>query len=128
MGRRLCHLPVRGREEDVAGIGHLMVETDPVDTSPAMEATVEAQVAHPVGKDLQAVTEEVEAPQGVVQEGTRVALGAHRGTTTLSWTSCARWEKCSGNKRSTSGSAETAIGRPVSRSTGTSRRGYEFVG
>jgi len=122
MGRRLCNLPVGGREEDVAGIGHLMMETDPVDTAPAMVATVEAQVARLAGEDLQAVTEEVEAPQGVAQEGTRAALGAHRGTTTPFWTSCARWEKCSDSRQSTYDNVVTAIGRPGSRSIGASRR------
>jgi len=122
MGRRLCHLPVEGREEDVAGIEHLMTEMGPVDTAPVMVVTVKAQVARQEGEDLQAVTEEVEAPQGVAQEGTRAALGAHRGTMTLFWKSCARWGKCSDSRQSTCDNVVMAIGRPGLRSIGASRR------
>ena len=122
MGRRLGRLPVEGQEEDVAGIERLMTKVDPDATSPVMEVTATAQVDRQEGEDLQAVAEEVEAPQGVAQEGTRAALGAHRGTMTLFWKSCARWGKCSDSRQSTCDNGVMAIGRPGSRSIGASRR------
>ena len=124
MGRRLGHLQVEGREEDVAGIECLMTKVGPDGTAPVMEVTVTAQVARQEGEDLQAVTEEVEAPQGVAQEGTRAALGAHRGTMTPFWKSCARWEKCSDSRQSTYDNVVTAIGRPGSRSIEAFRRSW----
>ena len=122
MGRRLGHLPVEGREEDVAGIECLMTKVGPDGTAPVMEVTVTAQVARQEGEDLQAVAKQVEAQQGVAQEGTRAARGAHRGTMTLFWKSCARWGKCSDSRQSTCDNVVTAIGRPGSRSIGASRR------
>ena len=115
MGRRLGHLPVEGQEEDVAGIERLMTKVGPDGTSPVMEVTVTAQVARQEGEDLQAVAKEVEAPQGVAQEGTRVARGAHRGTMIPFWKFCAQWEKCSDSRQSTCDSVVMAIGRPGSR-------------
>ena len=93
MGRHLGRLPVEGREEDVAGIERLMTKVDPDGTSPVMEVTVTVQVDRQEEEDLQAVAEEVEAPKGVAQEGTRVARGAHRGTMIPFWRFCAQWEK-----------------------------------
>ena len=115
MGRRLGHLPVEGREEDVAGIECLMTKVGPDGTAPVMEVTVTAQVARQEGEDLQAVAKEVEAPQGVAQEGTRAAGGAHRGTMIPFLKFCAQWEKCSDSRQSTCDSVVMAIGRPGSR-------------
>jgi len=111
-----------GKAEGDAGTRRPTGEVIPVDAALMMEATDEAEVAHPVEVDPRAVVAETETPQGMDREGIRMAPDAHRGRKTLFWSSYALWETCSGSKRSTSDSAGMVIERLGSRSTGTFRR------
>ena len=113
--RRLRRRKV-GVVEGDGGTRRLVEEVILMMTAPLMGEVQRAEV------DPRAVAEEAEALQGADQEEARVALDVQWDLMILSWTSCAQWEKCRGSKRNTSGSAETAIGKPGLRSSGTSRR------
>ena len=104
------------------GTGRLTEVAILMETAPLAEVAGGAKVAYLVEVDPRTVAEVAEARRGVDRGKTRAAPGEQRRLMTPFWPSCVRWEKCSGNKWITCDSAETAIAKLVSRSTGTFRR------
>jgi len=95
---------------------HLREEVRPAEVAVEARAVNRVEVAH------RTAIEVAEVPREADQEGTQVAPDRQQRSAPPFWPFCVRWEKCSDNKRITCDSAETAIAKLVSRSTGTFRR------